>query len=47
MNSSYTTLPLMDASRNDDLFANKAFDYDYEGTLYLLFKKIITPFTGV
>jgi hypothetical protein len=32
MESSYSTLPLMDAAGNDDLFANKAFDYDYEGT---------------
>ncbi|XP_060560656.1 uncharacterized protein LOC132720519 [Ruditapes philippinarum] len=30
MYSSYTTLPLMDTAGNDDLFANKAFDYDYE-----------------
>ncbi|XP_060595374.1 serine-enriched protein-like [Ruditapes philippinarum] len=30
MESSYSTLPLMDAAGNDDLFANKAFDYDYE-----------------
>lgn len=31
MDSSYTTLPLMDTARNDELFTNKAFDYHYEG----------------
>ncbi|XP_060603175.1 serine-enriched protein-like [Ruditapes philippinarum] len=30
MDSSHTTLPLMDAAGNEDLFANKAYDYDYE-----------------
>lgn len=33
MNCSYATLPLMDPTGNDDLFENKAIDFDYDGNI--------------